>query len=36
MIRIVIIRVIIRKLYTNYSNYSINIDSFDSNNIIII
>lgn len=29
-------RVIIRILYINYSNYSININSFDNNNVVII
>lgn len=29
-------RVIIRVLYINYSNYSININSFDNNNVVII
>lgn len=29
-------RVVIRILYINYSNYSININSFDNNNIVII
>lgn len=29
-------RVIIRILYINYSNYFININSFDNNNVVII
>lgn len=29
-------RVVIRILYINYSNYSININSFDNNNVVII
>lgn len=29
-------RVVIRILYINYSNYSININSFDNNNVMII